>query len=160
MWGINDLDRIIHLGRPIHGDEWMHDSSRLGQFFQFPGGAPSHWVRIWYLICPCSWIIPNVLLAGGFPGSPEDDENEATLRGLLAAGVRTFVCLQEEYNRAATDVHRRAGLMCVCVAESKHPVTPRIPTRHIDGSPWGIALWAPFLQTIHASRGAIADRAG
>ena len=42
------------------------------------------------------WVLPGQLLAGEHPGDVDTDITEAHLRGLLEAGVRTFVDLTEE----------------------------------------------------------------
>jgi alanine transaminase len=53
----------------------------------------------------CNWLVPGRVMAGRYPhgtpfgtktGSPSPEEARAHLRRLAAAGVGTFVCLQEE----------------------------------------------------------------
>lgn len=45
-----------------------------------------------------NWVIPGRLMVGAYPGEALDDmEHMRTLRSLLALGIATFVCLQEEY---------------------------------------------------------------
>ena len=62
-----------------------------------------------------NWVIPDRLLVGAYPGEAEDDaEHIQILRGILALGISTFVCLQEEYvhkmDIAPTDW--KAGRVC------------------------------------------------
>eukprot|EP01138_Halocafeteria_seosinensis_P008085 gb/GECG01008261.1/.p1 GENE.gb/GECG01008261.1/~~gb/GECG01008261.1/.p1 ORF type:complete len:600 (+),score=78.17 gb/GECG01008261.1/:1-1800(+) len=46
-------------------------------------------------ITTCNWIIPGVLLAGGYPGSSNSEEHESVIEALVkSSGVTTFVCLQ------------------------------------------------------------------
>lgn len=42
-----------------------------------------------------NYVLPGRLLAGSYPGGRSESEHVAKLRALLAAGVDTFVCLQE-----------------------------------------------------------------
>lgn len=41
------------------------------------------------------WVIPGLLLAGAYPGNPDPEEHRHKIRGLLDAGVRTFVNLMQ-----------------------------------------------------------------
>jgi protein tyrosine/serine phosphatase len=43
------------------------------------------------------WVVPGRLLAGEHPGDVDDNCVEMHLRGLLEAGIRTFVDLTEEH---------------------------------------------------------------
>mmetsp|Transcript_18698 Transcript_18698/g.24343 ORF Transcript_18698/g.24343 Transcript_18698/m.24343 type:complete len:507 (-) Transcript_18698:197-1717(-) len=50
-----------------------------------------------------NWVLPGVFLVGAFPGCPDDDENWDLITGILALGVTTFVCLQDEYSDDALE---------------------------------------------------------
>ena len=41
------------------------------------------------------WLIEGQLLAGEYPGTPDDDETRERLRGLLDIGIRSFIDLTE-----------------------------------------------------------------
>ena len=41
-----------------------------------------------------SWVLPGKLIAGGYPGSRDEEEHEAIVEAILQSGVTTFVCLQ------------------------------------------------------------------
>ena len=43
-----------------------------------------------------NWLIPGKLLVGAYPASVVDEVNARILTGILATGVTTFVCLQQE----------------------------------------------------------------
>ena len=43
------------------------------------------------------WVVPGLLLAGAYPGDPDQDEHQAKVQALLDAGIRTFVNLMEEH---------------------------------------------------------------
>lgn len=43
------------------------------------------------------WVKPGQLLAGCFPGDLDPQKAETKLKALLDAGMRTFICLQEEH---------------------------------------------------------------
>jgi protein-tyrosine phosphatase len=45
----------------------------------------------------CYWVEPEVLLAGDFPGAPDDVKARAKLGALLDAGIRTFIDLTETH---------------------------------------------------------------
>lgn len=45
------------------------------------------------------WVLPGRLLAGHFPGSPDPDEEQGKLEGLLDAGIRFVVNLMEVHER-------------------------------------------------------------
>jgi len=47
------------------------------------------------------WVVPGKLLAGGYPGSENQMEEERKLKGLIQAGIRHVISLMEpqEYNR-------------------------------------------------------------
>jgi protein tyrosine/serine phosphatase len=42
------------------------------------------------------WVVPNLLLAGEYPGEVNSEPTERRLRVLLQAGIRTFVDLTDE----------------------------------------------------------------
>ena len=42
------------------------------------------------------WVVPGLLLAGAYPGSPDPEEHRAKIKALLDAGIRAFVNLMEE----------------------------------------------------------------
>ena len=63
----------------------------------------------------CYWVEPGVLLAGEYPGDWDEEAARAKLRGLLEAGVRTFVDLTEPdelepYDTLLYDEAARLGL--------------------------------------------------
>jgi len=42
------------------------------------------------------WVVPDLLLAGPYPGAPDPAEHHKKIRSILNAGVRTFVNLMHE----------------------------------------------------------------
>ncbi len=42
------------------------------------------------------WVVPQLLLAGGYPGDPDPDEHHLKVQSLVGAGIRKFVNLMEE----------------------------------------------------------------
>lgn len=42
------------------------------------------------------WVVPDLLLAGAYPGHPDPDEHRVKVQSLLDAGIRRFVNLMEE----------------------------------------------------------------
>jgi len=44
-----------------------------------------------------NWVIPGLLMCGPYPGALDDKNNDIFLKRILAKGIDTFVCLQEEY---------------------------------------------------------------
>ncbi len=47
------------------------------------------------------WVVPEKLLAGGYPGSENPIEEKRNLKGLIQAGIRHVISLMEpkEYSR-------------------------------------------------------------
>lgn len=60
----------------------------------------------------CYWVEPGRLLAGQYPGDPDDERAARKLRGLLAVGVRHFIDLTEpdEFTRSGP-LRPYAGLL-------------------------------------------------
>jgi hypothetical protein len=48
---------------------------------------------------PTYWVLPHLLMGGAYPGSLDEAQARAKLRGLLAGGIRRFVDLTEEGER-------------------------------------------------------------
>ncbi|KAG1665777.1 hypothetical protein FOA52_002872 [Chlamydomonas sp. UWO 241] len=62
---------------------------------------------------PTPWsniVIPGRLIAGAYPGSLDDAENDRVLRALLELGVCTFVCLQAEASVNTQEELWRSGM--------------------------------------------------
>eukprot|EP00232_Nephroselmis_pyriformis_P004933 CAMPEP_0182913434 /NCGR_PEP_ID=MMETSP0034_2-20130328/38041_1 /TAXON_ID=156128 /ORGANISM="Nephroselmis pyriformis, Strain CCMP717" /LENGTH=87 /DNA_ID=CAMNT_0025050159 /DNA_START=28 /DNA_END=288 /DNA_ORIENTATION=+ len=54
-----------------------------------------------------NWVIPGQVIAGGYPASLDDKENDRILLLLLKLGMSAFVCLQAEvYLDVPEDVWR------------------------------------------------------
>lgn len=82
------------------------------------------------------WVIPNLLLAGEYPGARTEAEARMKLGALLDAGVRAFVDLTEagEYNlrpywplvqqlaaeRDVSVTHRRLSIPDMCAPDPAH----------------------------------------
>jgi len=98
------------------------------------------------------WVVPGELLAGRYPGHPDADEAEEKLTGLLDAGIRTVVCLQEEDELGANGlpfvpyVERLAQLAEVRGITVK---CLRIPVR--DGGVPSAETMASVLETVDRS---------
>jgi len=61
-----------------------------------------------------NWLIPNVLLAGAYPGSKKKQEHLDKIKAVLDAGVTTFVCLIDkkelkQFKPYKEDAKRLAG---------------------------------------------------
>ncbi|KAK9727629.1 hypothetical protein K7432_001713 [Basidiobolus ranarum] len=64
-----------------------------------------------------NWVIPGKVLCGAYPMVRDKNESRDHLRSLLAAGVTTFVCLQEQselnmlpdYKSEVMDLHKELG---------------------------------------------------
>jgi len=41
------------------------------------------------------WVVPDLLLAGAYPGSPDTDEHRLKVEAIVGAGIRKFVNLME-----------------------------------------------------------------
>lgn len=77
------------------------------------------------------WVVPDIFLAGAYPGSKNRQEAEQKLRGLVNCGIRRIVNLMEEhetsygnerfvpYEGVLRAVSERLG---VIVKVSRHPV--------------------------------------
>lgn len=58
-----------------------------------------------------NWVVPSRLLVGAYPGAVHDELNDRILRGILDLGVRTFVCLQQEYeHNGVSEAEWRSGV--------------------------------------------------
>lgn len=57
-----------------------------------------------------NWVLPGRLMVGAYPSAIEDDLNEEILTSILKLGLRTFVCLQAEYqHHGVTEAEWRSG---------------------------------------------------
>lgn len=56
-----------------------------------------------------NWVIPEVLMAGCYPGALEDARHTDILRRILNKGIDTFVCLQEEFKPDISEARWRMG---------------------------------------------------
>lgn len=56
-----------------------------------------------------NWVIPEYLIAGGFPASLDDAETDSTLTSILQHGINVFVCLQAEFSLSAVESDWRRG---------------------------------------------------
>ena len=56
-----------------------------------------------------NWVIKEQVLAGGYPASMDDEENDRILMTLMRLGVDCFVCLQSEVNPECSDLDWRSG---------------------------------------------------
>ena len=83
----------------------------------------------------CYWVVPQLLLAGAYPGHPDPDEHHARVQSLVSAGIRTFVSLmeREETDHAGdpfvpyADLARQLCPEVVCV---RHPIPDlSVPTK-------------------------------
>ena len=83
----------------------------------------------------CYWVVPQLLLAGAYPGHPDPDEHHATVQSLVGAGIRAFISLMEpdEADHAGdpfvpyADLARQFCPEIVCV---RHPIRDvSVPTK-------------------------------
>ena len=73
------------------------------------------------------WVVPDLLLAGAYPGDPDPDEHRRKMQTLVDANIRAFVNLmrEDETNRAGVpfvpyvDLARQLCSEVVCV---HHPI--------------------------------------
>lgn len=71
------------------------------------------------------WLIEGQLLAGEYPGAPDDDEARLKLEALLAAGIRSFIDLTEladarfPYETILTEIAREMG---IDIRYERHPI--------------------------------------
>ena len=56
-----------------------------------------------------NWVIPGRLMVGAYPASLDQALHERQISSILGLGIRTFVCLQREYDGAATEEQWRTG---------------------------------------------------
>jgi len=105
--------------------------------------------------CPFAgswWVVPGQLLAGRYPGDPSEATAEAKLTGLLDAGIRTAICLQEE-GEMGTDglpfVPYVGRLIQLAEARGIAATCLRIPIR--DGHVPDAQTMESVLETIDAS---------
>ena len=73
------------------------------------------------------WVVPDLLLAGAYPGHPDPDEHDQRVKLLVGAGIRMFLNLMEEdeTNYAGepfVPYQDLAAGLCPEVACVRHPV--------------------------------------
>ena len=82
------------------------------------------------------WVVPQLLLAGAYPGHPDPDEHHVKVQSLVGAGIRTIVNLMEpdETNYAGDSFvpyQDLARQLCPEIACIRHPIrdvlVPTIP---------------------------------
>lgn len=56
-----------------------------------------------------NWVIPGKLMVGAYPASLDQALHERQLSSILDLGIRTFVCLQREYDGKATEWQWKTG---------------------------------------------------
>lgn len=56
-----------------------------------------------------NWVIPGMVMAGAYPGSFDDRENDKNLKTILNKKVDTFVCMQLELDDEIPEEAWRAG---------------------------------------------------
>lgn len=67
------------------------------------------------------WVVPSLLLAGAYPGSPDDRRAEARVARFVDAGIRTFINLTEDteplvpYAPIVDMLAAEAGVACKCI---------------------------------------------
>jgi protein tyrosine/serine phosphatase len=81
------------------------------------------------------WVVPGLLLAGAYPGSPDDRRAEERLGLLIDAGIRTFINLTEDgeplvpYAPIVDMLAAEAGADCRCI---RYPIRDHdIPKREL-----------------------------
>jgi hypothetical protein len=47
----------------------------------------------------CYWVVEDLLLAGAYPGKPDPIDHRKRLKGLVGAGMRTFISLMEPHEK-------------------------------------------------------------
>lgn len=57
-----------------------------------------------------NWVIPGSFLMGSYPASLDDTLHIDIIQKIVSCGIRTFVCLQEEYNHFATEQIWKCGI--------------------------------------------------
>jgi rhodanese/phosphatase family protein len=79
------------------------------------------------------WVVPSLLLAGAYPGSPDDRRAEARVARFVDAGIRTFLNLTEDteplvpYAPIVDMLAAEAGVACKCI---RYPIKDHgVPTR-------------------------------
>ena len=81
------------------------------------------------------WVVPGELLAGGYPGAMDPVVARKKLAALVAAGIRTVVCLQEpdERSRAGQPFAPYGGMLAEVAREQRADVNVRrFPIRDVD----------------------------
>ena len=56
-----------------------------------------------------NWVVPGRLMVGAYPASLDQELHERQISSILELGIRTFVCLQREYDGNATEEQWRTG---------------------------------------------------
>lgn len=56
-----------------------------------------------------NWLLPDRLMVGAYPGSVDSELHDRQISSVLSTGIRTFVCLQREYDGNATRRQWRSG---------------------------------------------------
>lgn len=74
----------------------LHDKHKLGKLMRGPTEGSN-------------WVIPGMLMCGPYPGALDDKNNDMFLKRILAKGIDTFVCLQEEYHEDIPEDVWRSG---------------------------------------------------
>jgi hypothetical protein len=81
------------------------------------------------------WVVPDLLLAGAYPGHPDPQEHRERVQSLVSAGIRTFVSLMDpdETNYAGNPFVPYADLareLCPEVVCVRHPIRDlSVPTK-------------------------------
>jgi hypothetical protein len=81
------------------------------------------------------WVVPQLLLAGAYPGHPDPDEHQTRVAALVGAGLRRFVSLMEpdETNYAGEPFVPYADLaqqLCPEIICVRHPIRDlSVPTK-------------------------------
>ena len=73
------------------------------------------------------WVVPELLLAGAYPGHPDPEEHRAKVQSLVGAGIRAFVNLMEpnEKNWSGQPFQPYADLarqLCPEIVCVRHPI--------------------------------------
>lgn len=80
------------------------------------------------------WVVPDLLLAGAYPGHPQAEKHRARVESLVNAGIRVFVSLMEphEVNNDGNPFTPYAGLaqqLCPEIVCIRYPIRDcQVPT--------------------------------
>eukprot|EP00440_Ansanella_granifera_P057637 gb/GFBE01062486.1/.p1 GENE.gb/GFBE01062486.1/~~gb/GFBE01062486.1/.p1 ORF type:complete len:320 (+),score=67.88 gb/GFBE01062486.1/:1-960(+) len=75
----------------------LDDQHKLGQLLRGPTEYSN-------------WVIPGRLMCGAYPGAFEDKKNDQNLKKILAKGVDTFYCMQDELDNDVPEEVWRSGI--------------------------------------------------